>query len=91
MYHLLSFASDGSSVTQHGIQTIFRGLANLTNLETLLLYDNIIDDETCLVIAVAFRNNVDVRKLHLSNNKIGDSSKHYSFSRQLLLLSPPLH
>ena len=41
-----SFRSDKSSVTQHGIQTIFRGLVNLTNLEMLSVYDNSIDDET---------------------------------------------
>ena len=66
-----TFTSDGSSVTQHGIQTIFRGLANLTNLEMLLLYDNSIDDETCSVLANAIRNNNNVRELYLTNNKIG--------------------
>ena len=86
-----TFLSDGSSVTLLGIRSICRGLANLTILELLILYDNSIDDETCLVIADAFSNNVYVRTLHLSNKKIGDSSKHYLFSRQLLLLSPPLH
>ena len=67
-----SFTSDGSSVTQLGIQTIFRGLAKLTNLEMLLLFGNSIDDETCLVLADAIRNNINLRNLHLSNNKIGD-------------------
>jgi hypothetical protein len=44
-----TFVSDRSSVTQHGFQTIFRSLANLTNLEMLLVYNNSIDGETCLV------------------------------------------
>jgi len=81
-----TFLSDGSSVTLLGIRSICRGLANLTNLEMLVLYDNSIDDETCFVIADAFRNNVNVRTLHLSIKKIDDSSKDYSFSRQLQLL-----
>ena len=41
-----TFTSNRSSVTQHGIQEIFRGLANLTSLEMLVLYNNSIDDET---------------------------------------------
>jgi hypothetical protein len=67
-----TFVSDRSSVTQHGIQTIFRGLANLTNLEMLVLYDNSIDDETCLVLADVIRNNNFIRHLDLRDNKIGD-------------------
>ena len=35
-----TFVSDGSSVTQHGIRSIFRGLANLTCLEILTLNYN---------------------------------------------------
>jgi hypothetical protein len=68
-----SFFSDKSSVTQLGIQTIFRGLANLTNLEELSFVENNINDETCLVLADAIRNNVYVRNLYLGNNKIGDA------------------
>jgi len=43
----LTFYSDESSVTEHGIQTVFRGLANFTNLKMLSLFGNSIDDETC--------------------------------------------
>ena len=67
-----TFCSNGSSITQHGIQTIFRGLAKLTNLEMLLLFGTSIDDETCLLLADAIRNHINLRNLHLSNNKIGD-------------------
>ena len=69
-----TFLSDGSSVTQHGIQTIFRGLANLTNLEILGLYDNSIDDETYSVLADVIRNNNNnnIRELDLRDNNIGD-------------------
>ena len=51
-----TFLSYGSSVTQHGIQTIFRGLAYLTIFEILLLNNNSIDDETCLVLADVLKN-----------------------------------
>jgi len=67
-----TFASDESSVTLLGIQTIFRGIANLTNLEMLALSHNRIDDETCLVLADTIRNNNFIRLLDLRNNKIGD-------------------
>ena len=65
-----TFYSDGSSLTQLGIQTIFRGLVNLTNLEMLLFFGNSIDDETCSVLTDAIRKNINLRNLHLSNNKI---------------------
>jgi Ran GTPase-activating protein (RanGAP) involved in mRNA processing and transport len=67
-----TFTSDGSSVTLLGIRSIFRGLANLINLKMLLLYFSSIDDETCLVLADAIRNNNNIRKLDLRDYKIGD-------------------
>jgi Ran GTPase-activating protein (RanGAP) involved in mRNA processing and transport len=68
-----TFASNGSSVTLCGIRLIFRGLANLTNLEILSLYDNSIDGETCLELANVIRNNnYNIRHLDLRDNKICD-------------------
>jgi len=67
-----SFCSNGSSITPLGIQTLFRGLVNLSNLEMLALYDNSIDDETCSVLADVIRNNNYIRNLVLRDNKIGD-------------------
>jgi hypothetical protein len=67
-----TFASDETSVTQHGIRSIFRGLADLTYLEMLALYGNSIDVESCSVLADAIRNNNNIRKLDLRDNKIGD-------------------
>ena len=63
--------SDGSSVTQHGIQTIFKSLANLTNLEMLVLQKNNINDENCLVLADIIRNNQNIKEVDLRDNKIG--------------------
>ena len=69
-----TFCSNGSSITQHGIQTIFRGLVNvnLTSLKMLVLDNNNIDDETCFVLADVIRNNNFIEKLDLRYNKIDD-------------------
>jgi GTPase SAR1 family protein len=67
-----TFSSDRSSITQHGILAIVRGLATLTTLEELKLRDNNIDDETCLVLANAMINNITLKTLDLDKNNIGD-------------------
>jgi Ran GTPase-activating protein (RanGAP) involved in mRNA processing and transport len=38
----------------------------------LVLYDNRIDDETCLILADVIRNNNNIRHLDLRDYKIGD-------------------
>jgi len=63
--------TDGSHVTNNGIQKILKGLVEMTNLEMLVLSKNNIDDEACSILADVIRNNKNMMELDLRDNNIG--------------------